>query len=1192
MGKKRAWLATGAVAASVLVGVPSQPASATPEGFETSNVITGLDRPTNMEFASDGRLFIAEQGGLLKVFDSIDDSTPDIAADLRDQVHSVNGRGLLGLALDPDFPTTPHVYVMYSHDAPIGGTAPTYGTAGASNDECAVPGTCVIGARISRLVMDGNTATSEAVILEDWCQEYTSHSIGDLRFSPDGSLYATGGDGAFAGQPDWGQKSGANGCDDPPDPHGGTAQDPATAEGGALRSQDLRTSGDPAGLNGTVIRIDKNTGAAHPDNPNAGDPDPNVARVVAYGLRNPYRTAIRPGTEELWLGDVGWNDWEEINVVNDPDNEVPNFGWPCLEGPDVGYDIGANLCTDLIAEGPGAVTPAYWMYKQREAFADDLGCFNSNGSPSALTFYEGGFYPDEHDGAFFFGDYSRRCVWEMFPGSDGRPDPSTVQLIHQDIAVTDLTIGPGGDVFMLNIFGGGGLGGTVVRLQYPDGVAEPIARVTASATEGPAPLTVTLDASTSSPGLPGNELSFNWDIDGDGTFGDASGAVVQATYNDEGRITSQVKVTDATGVDFASQLVIVGTAPVVTITQPITSESWIVGQEIPFAGSAVDSAGEPVAASELSWDLILHHCESLDDCHTHTIGTIEDIASGSFNAPEHEYPTYIEVMLSATSAAGLTGTASVELHPETTLFTVDSAPQGLEVGFNGKPVITPSTHEVVVGTGNTVSANETQFIEPNTFLFNSWDDGGARIHDVTVTEPTTVTALHDVLAVPTLLPENIVAIEPTGSRVKVKVPVRLSSPHTETVRVKATLVAGTATIGSDVVNRNPATITFQPGQTDKTFTVELIGDNIDELDEFVTVQFSEPQNAPLGLDSADISILDDDATPLLTISDKSVLEGNGGGSKSATMVMRLSGRSDRPITVDVETADNTATADLDYEPIEPTTITFDPGRTYRTLQVRIIKDGVAEQDESFFVRVLGADNAIVDDDEGRVTIKDDEPTLKVADVKLIEGATGQRSMKFVIRSSKTAQAPINVDWSTLDQSAETGVDYLGGSGTATIKQGKSSVSVIVKINGDKVPEPDETFLFVLANPNGASLLDGEATGTIRSDDYEPMISIADASKVEGSTSVKLVITLDSPGAKQAVVYLETEDGTATAGDDYVPAVNKRIAFAAGVTRKTVTVKLKHDSIAEGDETFTVRLFNPTAATIDRAEATATIIDND
>src|SRR5262249_14247438 len=136
-------------------------------------------------------------------------------------------------------------------------------------------------------------------------------------------------------------------------------------EGGALRSQDLRSAGDPVTLDGTVIRIDPNTGAALPDNPLIASSDPNARRVIAYGLRNPFRFTFRPGTSELWIGDVGWNAWEEIDRVLSPtDAAVENFGWPAYEGAgrQSAYDDANLPLLESLYATPGAVTAPYYTY--------------------------------------------------------------------------------------------------------------------------------------------------------------------------------------------------------------------------------------------------------------------------------------------------------------------------------------------------------------------------------------------------------------------------------------------------------------------------------------------------------------------------------------------------------------------------------------------------------------------------------------------------------------------------------------------------------------------------------------------------------------------------------------------------------------------------------------------------------------
>jgi hypothetical protein len=89
---------------------------------------SGLTFPTNFRLSSDGRVFVAEKSGLIKVFGDLSDTTPTIFADLRTQVDDYWDRGLLGLALDPAFPRAPYVYVLYTYDAPPGRTAPVWKT--------------------------------------------------------------------------------------------------------------------------------------------------------------------------------------------------------------------------------------------------------------------------------------------------------------------------------------------------------------------------------------------------------------------------------------------------------------------------------------------------------------------------------------------------------------------------------------------------------------------------------------------------------------------------------------------------------------------------------------------------------------------------------------------------------------------------------------------------------------------------------------------------------------------------------------------------------------------------------------------------------------------------------------------------------------------------------------------------------
>src|SRR5215212_5070855 len=325
----------------LLVALPTGASAIVPAGFQETTAFSGLTAPTSVRFAADGRVFVAEKRGRVLEYDSLADPTPTVFADLSNAVHDFWDRGLLGMALDPDFTNgRPYVYVLYAYNKdPSSSTFPRW------PDSCPTPpgataDGCVISGRLSRLGPGG----AETPLITDWCQQYPSHSIGDLVLGPGRALYVSAGDGASFNFADYGQDGApVNPCGDP----GGASPTPPTAEGGALRSQDVRSSGDPTGGDGAILRVDPDTGNALPDNPAAGAADPMARRIVAHGFRNPFRLTLRPGTGEIWAGDVGWNEWEEVDRVAAPTAGVTNYGWPCYEG--VGrmgsYDnLNLNLC--------------------------------------------------------------------------------------------------------------------------------------------------------------------------------------------------------------------------------------------------------------------------------------------------------------------------------------------------------------------------------------------------------------------------------------------------------------------------------------------------------------------------------------------------------------------------------------------------------------------------------------------------------------------------------------------------------------------------------------------------------------------------------------------------------------------------------------------------------------------------------
>lgn len=716
-------------------------------GFEQRVVVDDLYIPTAAAFAPQGEIFVAEKSGVVKVV-ARPGARPTVFADLNVEVHNLYDRGMLGIAVDPGFPQRPYVYVLYAYDHILGDPAPAprWGTPGSYYDECPDPADggpgaeesgCLASGRLSRLTAEATDAGwemtgEEDVLIEDWCMQYPSHATGSLRFGPDGYLYASGGEGAHYSQVDHGQveapfwPNGSNPCADP------------ELEGGSLRAQDLRTSGDPVGLSGTVIRVDPDTGRGAPGNPFAGAGDANAARILAYGLRNPFRFAFGPraGTarSEVWVGDVGQGGFEEINRLGVA-APAENFGWPCYEGPgrNPGFDpVDLPLCESLYDERSAAAP--YFAYPRVGKVAGES-CPDGSSSISGVQFAASREYPDSYDGALFFSDFSRQCIWVMRTGADGLPDPARIRPFLEGAASpVDLVTGPDGDLYYLSlgVDASGNFeerGGSLRRIRYAIDNRMPTAALEADRTWGAAPLRVALDASGSSD-PDGDGLTFTWDLDDDGVFDDATGARVSQVFDGPDDAVVHVRVSDGRAQDVATLRLHPGDQgpPILDVTSPDRSLRWAVGDRIPLGATAVDPDGSEV---QVSWSVVVEHCPG-NLCHSHEIlgvGADPDVV-----APDHEHPSYLRLQFRATDARGLSSTESFRLDPRTVELRLRSRPRGLSASVAGATHRAGWTGTFIVGSKVSVSAPRVQRHRGRRVIFRRWSDGGERSHVVVAPE--------------------------------------------------------------------------------------------------------------------------------------------------------------------------------------------------------------------------------------------------------------------------------------------------------------------------------------------------------------------------------------------------------------------------------------------------------------------------
>jgi hypothetical protein len=364
---------------------------------------------------------------------------------------------------------------------------------------------------------------------------------------------------------------------------------------------------------------------------------------------------------------------------------------------------------------------------------------------------------------------------------------------------------------------------------------------------------------------------------------------------------------------------------------------------------------------------------------------------------------------------------------------------------------------------------------------------------------------------------------------------------TQTVTVNFATANGTATAGSDYTAVS-GTVTFAPGSTTQTINVPVIGDLFDENDETFSVNLTSPVNATVADGQGVGTILDDDGPPAISINDVSVLEGNS-GTTNAVFTVSLSVASGKTVTVNHATASGTATLGSDYTAVSGT-LTFPPGSTAQTVSVPVIGDLVDEDNETFFVNLTGPVNATIADGQGTGTIIDDDgpPAVSIADCAAVEVDSGTSPCAFHVSLSAPSSRTITVAFSTADDTAVAGADYLAASGTLTFAPGVSTQDASVSIVGDTVSDPNKTYFVNLSSPTNATIGRGQAIGTITDNDNTLFFTL---------DPCRIVNTGAPPGPSGGpALGANTTRIFPAAGICEIPATAKAIAVIVTTTQQT------------------------------------------
>jgi glucose/arabinose dehydrogenase/PKD repeat protein len=686
-----------------LLFLHENPASAlTPPDFTDTRVMS-VESPTALAFTPDGRLLVTSEPGRLRVYKD-GALLPNPALDISGKVCTNGARGLLGIAVDPDFATNNYIYLYY--------TFKKHGVCPQNTANVPVN-------RVERYVLsDSNTATPDKILVDN-IPNMHHNNAGDLHFGKDGYLYITVGDGAC----DYAGDSGCSGQND--------------------------ASRDPHILLGKVLRITRDGGIPN-TNPYTGTDSARCnltgrttvgkkcQETFASGLRNPFRFAFDPNASDtrFFVNDVGEGRWEEVSEGS----AGADFAWNLCEG---NHDNGAR--PGSVDCGAAPYTPPVHDYSH------DTGC----SSITAAAFVPNGVWPAAYDNSYLFGDYTCGKIFKLTPdGAGGYTRTEFVTGLGENSAVA-MTFGPhqGSQALYYTTYGGngpgsGGGGGEVRRIAYTGSTnRSPTAKVVANPTSGSLDLIVNFDASGSSDPDAGDTLtSYRWDF-GDGSpTQTTTSPTTSHRYSTNGIYTASLRVEDNHGALSDPETVRIDAgnqAPTPVIESPSADMLFRVDQKITLSGSATDPDDPPQDPS-LKWEVLQHHTAPNHHTHPYFSGTGNNL---TITAPMPEglistgAGNHLEVRLTATDSTGLSKTVTRDVQPNRVNVSFATNPSALELLINGETFTTPKTLVSWEGYRLNVNAPSPQTLSGTPYVFSAWSDSQGQQHEiVTGATPSSYTA--------------------------------------------------------------------------------------------------------------------------------------------------------------------------------------------------------------------------------------------------------------------------------------------------------------------------------------------------------------------------------------------------------------------------------------------------------------------